>query len=235
MPSASNLYDDIQTRSYERTDCAVFRKTKEAFGGLSNMAGGFPLKVNGVIIRTSEALYQACRFPHMPDVQKLIINQKSPMTAKMKGKPHRSNSRADWNNVQINIMRWCLRVKLAQNWSNFSNLLLETRDLHIVEETRRDQFWGAKPVDEETLNGMNVLGEILMELRTEVKTGDHALLLNVQPLSIPNFDLLGEPIEPVLLGSELEDMDQSNINIRAGDKLKPIQGVLFEDPLVKTG
>ena len=53
-------------REYERSNAVVFLKTSEAFGGLSNMAPGFPLCVNGIAIRTSEALYQACRFPHVP-------------------------------------------------------------------------------------------------------------------------------------------------------------------------
>ncbi len=62
-----------QVRTYNRNESVVFSKTHEPFGGLSNMAGGFPLKVNGLRILTSEALYQACRFPHKPDVQRLII------------------------------------------------------------------------------------------------------------------------------------------------------------------
>ena len=64
-------------RTYERQLTVVFRKTQEEFGGLSNMAAGFPLRVNGADIPTSEALYQACRFPHLPDVQRLIVAQKS--------------------------------------------------------------------------------------------------------------------------------------------------------------
>jgi putative DNA methylase len=35
-----------QVRRYDRKNAVVFLKTKEAFGGLSNMAGGFPLLVN---------------------------------------------------------------------------------------------------------------------------------------------------------------------------------------------
>lgn len=60
-----------------------FRKTKEEYGGLSNMAAGFPIELNGVRILSSEALYQAMRFPNHPDYQKEIIQQRSPMTAKM--------------------------------------------------------------------------------------------------------------------------------------------------------
>jgi type I restriction enzyme S subunit len=50
------------------------------------MAAGFPLVVNDIAIRTSEALYQACRFPHRPDVQHEIIAQASPLVAKMKSR-----------------------------------------------------------------------------------------------------------------------------------------------------
>src|SRR5688500_12497164 len=109
------------------------------------MAGGFPLLVNGVRILTSEALYQACRFPHLPKVQSLIIDQRSPLTAKMKSKPYRSDSRPDWDHIRVKVMRWCLRVKLVQNWHRFSSLLLETDERPIVEESRKDDFWGAKP------------------------------------------------------------------------------------------
>ena len=47
------------------------------------MASGFPLKINNIDIKTSEALYQSMRFPDYPDIQKEIIYQKSPMTEKM--------------------------------------------------------------------------------------------------------------------------------------------------------
>ena len=186
-----------QTRTYDRASSIVFLKTKELFGGLSNMAGGFPLCVNDLDIRTSEALYQACRFPHLPDLQRLIIEQASPMTAKMKGKPHRHDSRKDWNQSRISIMRWCLRIKLAQNWDAFSDLLLRTGDLPIVEQSRKDDFWGAKSVDEHTLVGRNVLGRLLMELREFVKSEARESLLLVEPLDIPNFLLNGFPIKRI--------------------------------------
>lgn len=190
---------DFPIRTYRRESSVVFLKTKEAFGGLSNMAGGFPLSVNGIHILTSEALYQACRFPHLPHVQRLIILQKSPMTAKMKGKPHRGNSRRDWNDVCVPIMHWCLQVKLAQNWDRFSSLLLETRDRPIVEESRRDDLWGAKPVDEQTLIGRNVLGRLLVELRESVRRGKREDLLRVLPPPVLEFTLHGKPIDAIVV------------------------------------
>ena len=202
---------DNKLRTYHRADSAVFLKTKEKYGGLSNMAGGFPLVVNDINIRTSEALYQACRFPHMPEIQRLIIEQRSPMTAKMKGKPHRQNSRPDWNAVRVKVMRWCLQVKLAQNWDKFSELLLETANLPIVEQSRRDDFWGAKPVDKDTLIGVNALGRLLMELRERVKHDERKLLLHVEPLPIDDFLLYGRQIKVVGDTEVIGDADSEQL------------------------
>jgi len=185
-----------QTRTYSRKESVVFRKTDEPFGGLSNMAGGYPIQVNGVRLLTSEALYQVCRFPHLPDVQKMIIGQISPMTAKMRSKPYRKDSRPDWDQVRIRIMRWSLRMKLANNWNTFSDLLLRTGDRPIVEESRKDDFWGTKVIDDgDTLVGMNVLGRLLMELREQVKQQWPDTVLDLAPPDIPQFLLFGRPIE----------------------------------------
>lgn len=181
-------------RTYSRAECAVFLKTNEQFGGLSNMAGGYPLSVNGIRILTSEALYQACRFPHMPDVQKLIIGQLSPMTAKMKSKTYRQDSRFDWDEVRVEVMYWCLRVKLVQHWDKFGDLLLSTKDRYIVEESYRDPFWGAKPVGSATLVGMNVLGQLLTALREQLKGLKADELRVIEPPLLPQFLFMGKPI-----------------------------------------
>jgi type I restriction enzyme S subunit len=186
-----------QVRTYDPTASVVFLKTNERFGGLSNMAPGFPLRVNEVHIRTSEALYQACRFPHMPDVQRKIIDEHSPMTAKMRSKPFLKDSRPDWDAVRVKIMRWCLRVKLAQNWREFGRLLLATGDRPIVEQSRKDDFWGAKVAEDGSLVGMNVLGRLLMELREQLKGDEAESLRSIEPLAIPEFLLFQRPIEMI--------------------------------------
>lgn len=191
-----------QKRHYRRDEAIVFRKTGEEFGGLSNMAPGYPITLLGQHIRTSEALYQACRFPHLPDVQRMILAETSPMTAKMRSKPYRGDSRPDWDVVRVPIMKWCLRVKLANNWSKFSTLLLRTGDRAIVEDSRKDDFWGAKPAAE-LLEGRNVLGRLLMELRTQL-IRDPAALRTVKPVPVETFFLLREPIGIVEAQSTFE-------------------------------
>lgn len=191
-------------RRYSREDCVVFHKTKEAFGGLSNMAAGFPLDVAGVPVRTSEALYQACRFPHKPDLQSQIISERSPMAAKMRGKPFRNETRADWDDVRVAIMRWCLRVKLLQNWTTFSKLLAETGDRPIVEQSRKDRFWGAVPIASDTLEGQNVLGRLLMELRElSVSSASASEISPLRPVGIPDFSLLGCQIGVLGVGTDM--------------------------------
>lgn len=182
-------------RTYQKSKCIFFRKTKEEWGGFSNMAGGYALNVDGVKILTSEALYQACRFPHLPEVQRLIIHQSSPMSAKMVGKPHRTNTRPGWMRNRISIMKWCIRVKLLNHPKQFGELLLSTKDLPIVEWSKKDDFWGAKLYQEEYFTGVNALGRLLMELREEIRSNQGVFFNGLEPLNIEKFNLLGNPIQ----------------------------------------
>ena len=189
--------NNYEHKIYNANECCVFRKTKELYGGLSNMASGFPLKINNVHILTSEAIYQACRFPHLPEVQEKIISQKSPMAAKMVGKPYRGNSREDWDYVRIKIMRWCLKVKLAQNFFEFGKLLESTFDRPIVEDSSKDKFWGAvrEKQDNNILKGTNALGRLLMELRQSYNEKRYGYdMFVIEPLNIPNFTLFEKNI-----------------------------------------
>jgi type I restriction enzyme S subunit len=196
---------DVSIEAYPRSACITFRKTAERFGGLSNMAPGFRLRINGATILTAEALYQACRFPHDPALQRMIIEQSSPMTAKMKSKPHRARSRSDWDAVRVEVMRWCLRIKLAQNWATFGPLLESTGDQPIVEESPRDPFWGARPDDEnQVLVGRNVLGRLLMELRARLRAHGE-LLRTVDAPAITEMRFLGRDIGRI--GPEREPED----------------------------
>ncbi len=185
-----------EVRIYQLSKCITFRKTTERFGGLSNMASGYPIVVNNVMIRTTEALYQAMRFPNFPDIQREIILQNSPMTAKMVSKKYSSNTREDWDKVRVSIMKWTLRVKLIHNLNTFGNLLLNTEEDIIVEESRKDDFWGAKIIEKKSLEGMNVLGRLLMELRDLHRKYE---INEITPLKLNNFKLNGDFIESVFL------------------------------------
>lgn len=182
------------SRSYDPAHACIFRRTKAKFGGLSNMAAGFPLVTGTVPVRTAEALYQACRYPHLPDLQAKILAEASPMSAKMVSKKRYDHSRPDWDRVKVRVMRWCLEVKLAQHFATFGRLLETTGDVDIVEESARDRFWGAVREPDGQLRGVNALGRLLMALRDRYALGERYRLLYVEPPRIARFHLLTQPI-----------------------------------------
>ena len=184
--------------SYKKNEVVWFWKTKEKWGGLSNMAAGYPLDVNGVRFLTSEALYQAMRFPHLPDVQKAIIETRSPMSAKMIAKKHAADSIQPWEEMRVQVMAWCLDIKAKQN-AAFRELLEQTGDLPIVEYSRKDPFWGAVPVGDEDLVGDNTLGNLLINLRAALRTDFPGSFDPVYPpLNMHYLKLFGEQLREVI-------------------------------------
>ncbi len=87
-------------------------------------------------------------------------------------------------------MKWVLQIKLSQNIDTFGKLLLDTGNLPIVEESHKDTFWGAKKINDK-LEGLNILGRLLMELREDYKKYSFE---TIRPLKIKNFFLYGRPI-----------------------------------------
>lgn len=186
-------------KTYDINSSVVFRKTKEKYGGLSNMASDYQIKVNDINILTSEALYQALRFPLNPEIQKIIIEQRSPMTAKMKSKKYRNVGRKDWDEIRVRVMKWCIRVKLVNNWKKFGELLDSTGHLPIVEYSHKDSFWGAIPSiqNENLLIGENVLGRLLMELREEYRYVNEKRHYNLLTPKIDCFYLNNKEIDNI--------------------------------------
>jgi len=188
--------ENSKNRVYNIKESIVFSKTDEPFGGLSNMAPGFPLFINDNIILTTEALYQAMRYPLFPEIQGEILAQTSPMTAKMISKKHLDKTRQDWNSIRIKVMRWVLDVKLSQNWTKFSKLLIETNEKPIVEYSSKDKFWGAVKDAQGNLTGVNALGRLLMDIREKHVHNDNRPDC-IPPLNITGFLLFGHEIEMV--------------------------------------
>lgn len=176
----------------------VFCKTKDKFGGLSNMCAGFPIAVNDLTIKTSEALYQSLRFPDNPDIQKAIIEAKSPMTAKMICRENIKLGRKDWEDVKLQLMRWSLQAKLICNWKTFGDVLISTGNKEIVELSYKDNFWGAKPTGE-YLEGYNALGQLLKELRNVYRKAELSDKVNLElkPAKVDNLLLMGKEIESI--------------------------------------
>jgi ribA/ribD-fused uncharacterized protein len=192
---------DLANRRYSRKSSVVICRNADKFGGLLNMHGGHPMVVNGVRIRTVEALYQCCRYPKLPEVQQRIIDYPSPMIAKHYSLQFRDQGRANWYQVKVLVMEWCLHVKLACNYDTFGALLDATGKRAIVETSPDGNFWGGVPEvrgdETSALAGANMFGQLLVSLRDEYRMKTKQELLVVEPLNLPDFLLLGQPIQRV--------------------------------------
>lgn len=194
----------MASRTYYIPESVIFRKTKESFGGLSNMAAGYHIFVNDIIIPSSEHLYQACKFPYHTELQWEIVHEPNPMKAKWISRANDGLVRPDWDNVRFKVMQWAIEIKLSQNSQTFGALLLSTGDKPIVEATPKDKIWGAVK-DGDYYVGVNALGRILMQVReTYVKTGQIPSCVN--PLDIPNFNFLGHQIERICCDTAFADL-----------------------------
>jgi ribA/ribD-fused uncharacterized protein len=181
-------------RDWDLNKSAWFRRPSDEFGGFSNMSISFPLNVLGVQVPSSEHLYQAMRFTHEPDIQRQVLETKSPMNAKKVAREWDEWTRSDWMEIRVDVMRWTLRTKLAQHVSQFGSLLKSTRSRPIVEWSRHDSFWGAGPINDETVQGVNVLGQLLTELRDDfIINGDE--VNTIPDVAFSEAFFLGMPIE----------------------------------------
>lgn len=185
-------------RTYQASNSIIFKKNNEIYGDLSNMSMKYPLEINNVKILNTEALYQACRFPHLVDLQTKIILEKSPMKVKMISNANKKYSREDWDDVKLKVMKWCLNLKLAQNFISFGHILDSTKDLSIVENSSKDNYWGAIPNEDGSIYvGQNALGRLLMQLREEYRSSNKYSLLMVEKPKIENFMLRGIEISKI--------------------------------------
>lgn len=75
----------------------------------------------------------------------------------------------DWDAIRLDVMRDILRAKARQH-EYVRRKLLATGDRELVENSWRDDFWGVGK-DE---NGLNMLGKLWMEIRSELRSVEEA-------------------------------------------------------------
>jgi ribA/ribD-fused uncharacterized protein len=169
-----------------------FKRDREQFGFLSNFYEA-AIELDGETWRSTEFYYQAQK-SFSSEYRDAIRNANSPGHAKrLASDPRRSKKarkgswfkgrleqmRADWNDVRTSVMEHALAAKFGQN-PHLRQLLLETGDAEIVEDSAYDDYWGVGPNGE----GRNQLGHLLMQLRAELRpAGSHLVSEDdVQPL-----------------------------------------------------
>lgn len=158
----------------------TFRKVREPYGWLSNMSPhpvGFDFYGTRVLYRTAEHMFQALRFSALTAtgiaIRQEIMDQKSPMAAKMVAKKHSQHWEIMPRTVQdLMNMRMTILCKLYAH-QDLRKQLLETGDHELVEDvTARPNesglYWG-KALQHGVWSGNNQLGKIWMEVREQFK------------------------------------------------------------------
>ena len=136
---------------------------KEQYAFLSNMAVlDKPIEYKGVQFKSVENFYQAMKYRD----ESLWLEQQTltPYEAKKWGKMH--GLRSDWNAIKKEVMWKALQEKFSQK--RFQALLLATDQRELIEgNTWNDTYWGVCNGE-----GQNVLGKMLMQIRTKLQTNN---------------------------------------------------------------
>lgn len=140
-----------------------FYSTGDEYGEFSNFAS-FPIRIGKRVWPTSEHYFQAMKFQSKAD-QEEIRQANSPMLAAKMGRDRKRTLRRDWESAKVNVMREALLAKFTQH-EDLRQLLLNTGDAKIIEHTANDDYWG----DGGDGLGKNMLGRLLSELRTTLRT-----------------------------------------------------------------
>lgn len=119
--------------------------------------------MNGVVWPTSEHYFQAQKFRD-ESYREAIRATPSPMDAARMGRDRTRPLREDWASVKDEIMYRVVLAKFMEHLG-IQSMLLATRDARLVEHTENDSYWG----DGGDGSGMNMLGQILMRVREEIR------------------------------------------------------------------
>jgi len=181
------------SRTYIQNEVAAFLRTTDPYGALSNMHAGFPLRVVDLGVPATENYYQAMRFPHLPDFQAKILAEPHPVKAKRLAYTRSNETRVDWYDVNVSLMRHSLRLRYGHHPEEMSDLFAKTNGMPIVEISSRDNFWGTLN-ENGILRGENVLGRLWMELRQEVADHDPTTPFEVAAPKISDLILCGREV-----------------------------------------
>jgi len=124
--------------------------------------------VFGMTFKNSEAAFQSQKFRD-PNIQRLFCNM-APREAfnAVRSDELKNRVRSDWHNIKNDIMYEVLKAKFVQN-AYLRNALLATGASVLVERTANDNYWA----DGGDGTGQNMLGQILMRVRAEMRAGQY--------------------------------------------------------------
>jgi N-glycosidase YbiA len=137
----------------------LFYGSSGLYAGLSNFYPA-PIRIGGRVYPTVEHYFQS-RKSRSRAKQEQIRGASTPAIAKHLGRD--CTLREDWEKIKVGVMRRALRAKFRQH-SELRALLLSTGDRPLHEDAPFDRVWGYLGGE-----GQDLLGKLLMELRTELR------------------------------------------------------------------
>jgi len=151
-------------QDWDRGNASVFLKTNEKFGSLSNMCRGHGYKDGHVFWPSSEAQYQALKFPDHPEIQEQIRDESNAFLAKKVAWANKDKVRKDWDEVSVEAMAYVLTRKYDASPAFRADLAeAAANGKQIVEISNKSTFWGASQSGS-GLRGQNVLGRLENQL-----------------------------------------------------------------------
>lgn len=142
-----------------------YRASEKPYGAFSNLYRR-PVEFEGEVFATSEHAYQAGK-ARKPEVREWVLSAPSPALVAMAAHGlYYWDIVPGWSRTKFDRMRGVLRAKFTQH-EDLRNVLLSTGDARLVESATVDnevnRLWG-----EVNGEGRNMLGQLLMELRTSL-------------------------------------------------------------------
>jgi ribA/ribD-fused uncharacterized protein len=143
-----------------------FYRVSDQYGEFSNFYES-EVNIDKKKYKTTEHYFQAMKYEDDKSYFDKICNAPSPSEAATLGRSRDKPMRKDWEKAKDGIMLKALRAKFTQN-EILKKLLLSTGDAILAEHTKNDKYWG----DGGDGTGINMLGKLLMQVRTELSNED---------------------------------------------------------------
>lgn len=155
-----------------------YRASDQMYGCFSNLFRR-PIEFENEVFETAEHAYQAGK-ARKPEVREWVLAAPSPALVAMAAHGlYWWDIRSDWSKIKFDRMRQVLKAKFTQQ-EDLREILLSTGDLRLVESATVDnavnRLWG-----EVNGKGKNMLGVMLMELRTQLCEQESAEAVAVKP------------------------------------------------------
>lgn len=151
-----------------------YRASERPFGAFSNLYRR-PIEFEGEVFVTSEHAYQAGK-ARKPEVRRWLMEAPTPALLAMAAHGlYYWDVAPGWSKTKFARMRGVLLAKFTQH-EDLHALLLSTGDTRLVESATVDnevnRLWG-----EVNGSGRNMLGQLLMEVRCELREVDEPIAL----------------------------------------------------------